>query len=43
MKYFCALVFALLTSSALAGTSNGYGMGGQFRARSGRGRAQPHR
>ena len=32
MKYFCALVFALLTSSALAGTSNGYGMGGQFRA-----------
>jgi hypothetical protein len=30
MKYFCALVFALLTSSALAGTSNGYGMGGKF-------------
>ena len=30
MKYFIGLVFALLTSSALAGTSAGYGMGGQF-------------
>src|SRR5262245_35992844 len=30
MKYFCALVFSLLTSSAMAGTSAGYGMGGQF-------------
>ncbi|HET9686443.1 MAG TPA: hypothetical protein VFP79_04605 [Pseudolabrys sp.] len=30
MKYFCALAFALLTSSAMAGTSAGHGMGGQF-------------
>jgi len=31
MKYFAALVLALLSSSALAaGSSQGYGMGGQF-------------
>jgi hypothetical protein len=30
MKYFFGLLFALLTSSAMAGTSAGYGMGGQF-------------
>jgi hypothetical protein len=30
MKYFCALLCALLASSAMAGTSAGYGMGGQF-------------
>ena len=30
MKYFCALVLALFTTSAMAGTSAGYGMGGQF-------------
>jgi hypothetical protein len=31
MKYFSALIFALLSSSAMAvGSSQGYGMGGQF-------------
>ena len=30
MIYFIGLVFALLTSSAMAGTSAGHGMGGQF-------------
>jgi hypothetical protein len=30
MKYFIAVIFALLTPCAMAGTSAGYGMGGQF-------------
>ena len=30
MKYLVVAVFVLLTSSAMAGTSAGYGMGGQF-------------
>jgi hypothetical protein len=30
MKYFIGGIFALLSSSAIAGTSAGYGMGGQF-------------
>jgi hypothetical protein len=31
MKYFAALILALLSSSAMAaGSSQGYGMGGQF-------------